>query len=530
MKTKTRPGGELAAQERDDRYAQLVEFSPDGILVQAEGRIILANASAVRLAGAPRRASLIGLPIEALLDPPYLKAVEGHLRGQAGSPEVNRPITDTLHRLDGAELPVEVRAVAFVDRGRPSAHLVIRDITERLAAIAATEAVDERLKQAQRMEAVGALAGGVAHEVNNMLQVVLGFSAALVNDSRLPAECLPDVRHITEAASRAATVTAQLLAYSRRAVHRPEVVDLVAAVHAAEPMLCMALSRGQQVVVRGSALMLASVDPGQLRQVLVNLALNAAAAMDQGGTLSITTAPIELTTAIDAVQGGSIPPGRYGVIHVRDSGSGIPAETMAHIFEPFFTTKPLGQGTGLGLAGALGMLAQNGGYVTVSSAEGEGTTFSLYLPLLADGVLPTPRQPDPAPVLLHPGSALVLVVDDEEGLRSVVCRMLREAGYQVAQAANGAEALEYIAAQGPPALLLTDLMMPGIGGVELAERLAILHPTMPVMFMSGYSTEMVQHLMTAGAAGQLLQKPFTVEELLAGVATVLAHHSAGVRH
>ncbi len=508
-------------QEREERCARLVELSPDGILVHADGRIVLANASAVRLTGAPRRASLIGLPIESLLDPPYLKGIHRWDGNGGDPPEVATPFTDTLHRLDGTDVPVEVRAVGFVDGGHPSAHLIIRDISSRLAAAQVEHEMEERLQQAQRMETVGALAGGVAHEVNNMLQVVLGFSAALLIDPRLPAACLPDVRHIADAATRAGIVTGQLLAYSRRAVHRPEAVDLPFAVREADPMLRLALGRGQELVVRGSAHLTAWIDPGQLRQVLVNLVLNGVAAMGPEGTITITTQPCELTTALDAVQGGPIPPGQYGVIHVRDSGSGMSPETLARIFEPFFTTKPLGQGTGLGLAGALGMLTQNGGFLTVTSEVGWGSTFSLYLPVLLLAA-PTPRQgavpgQSDRP---RPGTT-VLVVDDEPGLRKIVARTLRDAGYEVILAEDGAEALAQVRAGGAPALVLTDLMMPGMGGMELAHRLAVLRPELPVMFMSGYTADSVQHLMTAGAAGRLLQKPFSAEELLEGVATVL---------
>ena len=222
----TGPEGQPEDGERDQRYQQLVELAPDGILIHDGGRIVLANASAVRLLGGTRRAQVVGLPIDTFLDPPYLKGVETQLTDSVSLTEPAPPVRETFHRLDGSELEVEVRAVAFMDHGRPSAHLVIRDITERLAAEQAARLMDERLQQAQRMEAVGALSGGVAHEVNNMMTVVLGFSDFLLRDLRLPAECLADVREITRAADRAAVVTRQLLAFSRRAVNRQQSVDL----------------------------------------------------------------------------------------------------------------------------------------------------------------------------------------------------------------------------------------------------------------------------------------------------------------
>lgn len=303
--------GPRADQDRDERYQQLVELAPDAILIHDGGRIVLANAAAVRLAGALRRAQLVGQPIDAFLAPPYLKAVQTQLTDPFSPVELAPPVRDTFRRLDGSEVPVEVRAVAFVDHGRPSAHLIIRDITERLAVEQAARQVQERLQQAQRMESVGALAGGVAHEFNNMMQVVLGSADFLARDARLPEECLADVRSIIQAADRAAVVTRQLLAFSHRAVHRPEVGDLRAAVWDAEPVVRRLLGEGQRLVVEADAGPHVRVDPGQLQQVIINLALNARDAMTAGGTLTITTAEIELPGGTAAAGGVAIPAGRY---------------------------------------------------------------------------------------------------------------------------------------------------------------------------------------------------------------------------
>ncbi|MEO5800013.1 MAG: ATP-binding protein, partial [Gemmatimonadales bacterium] len=363
----------------DEWFDRLVDLTPDGILVHSAGEVVMANRAAAELAGATRPEELLARHVDSLLDPPYLKAIQGQLHSASDVISVAQPIRDTLHRLDGVDLPVEVRAVAFMGHGQPSVLLVIRDISDRLAAQQTARLMEQRLQQAQRMETVGALAGGVAHEVNNMLQIVLGFGAVLIDDPRLPAACLPDLRQIVQAANRAATVTAQLLAYGRRAVHRPEAVDLLAAVRDAEPMLRRSLGHGQLLSVRGSSSLHAWVDPSQLAQVLVNLTLNATAAMSPGGVLSITTAPTDLAQPMDSVA-GTIPAGRYAVIQVRDTGDGMDSVTLSRIFEPFFTTKELGEGTGLGLAATLGIMTQNHGYITVASAMGQGTMFSLYLP------------------------------------------------------------------------------------------------------------------------------------------------------
>ena len=430
---------------------------------------------------------------------------------------------DTFRRLDGSEVEVEVRAVAFMDHGRPSAHLVIRDITERLAVEQAARHMEERLQQAQRMEAVGALAGGVAHEVNNMMSVVLGFSDFLLRDERLPPECLADVREIMKAADRAAAVTRQLLAFSRRAVHRPQVVDLGAAVRGAEPVVRRLLGEGRQLVVVADAGPRVWVDPGQLEQVVINLALNARDAMPAGGTLTITTAETELASGTAAADGAAIPAGRYATLVVRDTGAGMDAATQAKIFEPFFTTKPIGQGTGLGLAAAHGILKQNNGYITVASAPGQGATFTVYLPvhLVADTVKLRGEPPRAGADPTEAG-ATVLVVDDEPAVRAVAARSLEHGGFRVLQASDGANALELVDRHGPPQLVLTDLMMPGMGGAELARRLKERWPALPILFMSGYSAEDLHRQGAIGSDGEVIQKPFTPTGLVESVSAALS--------
>ena len=287
-------------------------------------------------------------------------------------------------------------------------------------------------------------------------------------------------------------------------------------------MLRRILGQGQVLEMRGRAALLSWVDPAQLQQVLVNLTLNATAAMSRAGVLRITTVATDLATPVDAVA-GTIPAGRYAAIHVRDTGSGMDTQTLRRIFEPFFTTKEIGQGTGLGLAATIGILTQNDGYITVESVPGQGTTFSLYLPVH----LPTAGREEglvspPATVPVRPSSgAMVLVVDDEPGLLENVARMLQDAGYRVSRAAHGAQALEVIQRQGVPDLVLTDLLMPEMGGIELAEQVYGRWPALPLLFMSGYSAEVLDDLMHLGAAGELLQKPFTAPELLAAVQLAL---------
>lgn len=513
--------------ERDERCQQLVELAPDGILVHDGERIILGNAAVARLAGAASPHELVDLPIDTFLHPPYLKAVQAKLTDTLSSGELVPPVRDIFRRLDGSEVAVEVRAVAFMDHGRPAAHLVIRDLTERLAVEQAAREMAERLQQAQRMESVGALAGGVAHEVNNMMSVVLGFGDFLLQDVRLPPDCLADVREIMKAADRAATVTRQLLAFSRRAVHRPQVVDLAAAVHAAEPVLRRLLGETLQLDVVTTDAPLVCVDPGQLEQVIINLALNSRDAMPEGGTLTLTTGQAELPAGVAAADGSVIPAGHYATLLVRDNGTGMDAATQARIFEPFFTTKPVGQGTGLGLAAAHGIIDQHHGYLTLASAPGQGAAFTMYLPIHIVVDLGEPGGEPALPIAdaAH-ASATVLVVDDEVGVRTVVSRSLEQGGYRVLKAHDGGHALELIARLGPPQLLLTDLTMPGIGGAELARRLRERWPALPVIFMSGYSEEELVRQGAIGSGGELLQKPFSPAGVLACVTATLSR--AGV--
>jgi two-component system cell cycle sensor histidine kinase/response regulator CckA len=507
--------------EQDERYQQLVELAPDAILVHDGERIILCNAAAARLAGATRQEQLVGAPIDTFLDPPYLKAVQLQLAESVSSAELVPVVRDTFRRLDGSEVQVEVRAIAFLDHGSPSAHLVIRDITERLAAEQAARQVEERLQQAQRMEAVGALAGGVAHEVNNMMGVILGFSDFLLRDESLPAGCIADVQEIMKAADRAAAVTRQLLAFGRRAVHRPREVDLGAVLQGAEPVLRRLLGVGRQLSLEVDGVLPVWADPAQLEQVVVNLALNARDAMPDGGTLTISA--LERTLSGDETECATVPPGRYTTVRVSDTGAGIDPAVQAKIFDPFFTTKPLGQGTGLGLAAAQGIMKQHNGCIVVSSAPGEGAVFTLYLPQVpaadpVEGRNVSRRVPADA----APSGLTVLVVDDEPAVCAIAARSLEEGGFRVLQAHDGGDALEIIDRHGPPDLVLTDLTMPGIGGAELARRLKQRWPQLPVLFMSGHSVD-EYHLQTATQPDILLiEKPFSPGVLVATVTLALS--------
>jgi two-component system, cell cycle sensor histidine kinase and response regulator CckA len=517
---------------REERYQQLVELAPETILIHDGERIVLANAAAVRLAGATHRDQLVGQPIDSFLNPPYLKAVEAHLLGSGDVVKRVPPVRDAFRRLDGSEVEVEVTAIAFLDDGRPSAHLVVQDISERLALQASARRSEEQLQQAQKMEAVGALAGGVAHEVNNMMSVILGFSEFLLRAPAMEEERLSEVRHIVRAAERTAAVTRQLLAFSRRAFHQPQVLNLGQAMHDLEPVVRRLLGEERHLAFASDASPRVRVDKGQLEQVIVNLAINARDAMPPGGTLTITTTETELPNEVASWEGVAIPAARYALVVVRDTGVGMDAATQSRVFEPFFTTKPVGKGTGLGLAAADGIMKQNDGYMTVASAPGLGATFTLYLPVLTDAdVVERRREPrGELPPLSRDAAqigATILLVEDEPAVRAIAARSLEHGGFRVLQASGGAAALELMEGNEPPDLVLTDMMMPGIGGAELARRLKERWPALPILFMSGYSVDDLRRQGAIGLERIIIQKPFTPEVLVRNVAAALSRANTG---
>jgi PAS domain S-box-containing protein len=379
---------------------------------------------------------------------------------------------------------------------------VCMDVTER-------RAYEERLRQSHRMESVGRLAGGVAHETNNQMSVVLAAAAFILRRSDIPAEVRTDVEHVRRAAERTSAVTAQLLAFSRRQILRPAVLDLDTLVRTWDPVLRRIMGEDCTVLVRpGGSLPPVRADPGQLEQVLLNLALNARDAMPHGGALVVETFGAELTPDYARHHAGvPIRPGRYVVLSVSDTGHGMDRETMSHVFEPFFTTKAIGQGTGLGLSTVYGIVKQSDGYVWAYSEPGRGASFKVYLPAVSEEVAAAPA-PAPRPAAVGGGES-VLLVEDDEGVRRMTRRALEEGGYHVLEAATGADAVDLLVrSPGRVGLVLTDVVLPGMSGRELARRIAELRPGTPVLFTSGYTDgEIVRRgLLEPDAA--FVQKPF----------------------
>ncbi len=392
------------------------------------------------------------------------------------------------------------------DQGRIVGHAgAVEDLTAR-------RYVDEQLRQAQRMEAVGKLAGGVAHDFNNILTAIHGYSELLLERLECPATMRREIEEIRKAAQRAGALTRQLLAFSRRQVLQPKVLDLNALLADLYHMLRRVIGEDIDLqTIPGPALRFVKADPGQIEQVILNLAVNARDAMPHGGRLTVETCNDDLDAAYAGLHPG-VQPGPYVKLAVSDDGSGMDEETRSRLFEPFFTTKA-GQGTGLGLSIVYGVVQQSGGHLRVESQPGVGTTFEIYLPQAEAAAVEEPEPPAAEPAA--GGSETILLVEDESPVRYVVRTILQRSGYSVLEAGDGGAALHLSQAHpGPIHLLLTDVVMPGLSGPELFQRLDLQRPGMPVLYMSGYADKTVP-------GDHFLQKPFTKEALVRKVREVL---------
>ena len=384
---------------------------------------------------------------------------------------------------------------------------------------------EERVRQAQKMDAVGKLAGGVAHEVNNMMTAVIGFADYALK--QLPADhpVRPDIEEVIKAGTRAAAVTQQLLAFSRRQPHQPSLLSLQEVIPELSKLLERLLGAEHELrleVPRDLPPVLA--DRNQLEQVLVNLALNARDAMEPGGRLVIAGSIVEIDDGTPPSSVVEIRTGRYVRIRVTDTGQGMSPEAREHAYAPFYTTKPLGQGTGLGLSTVYGIIKQSGGYVWIDSRLGEGTTITVDLPAVSEA-LPAPAERAPGP---SRGRETVLVVEDEPLVRRLARRALEEHGYTVLEAADGREAIAELASgEHPIGLVLSDLVMPRMSGRELGQEIARRYPGLPVLFMSGYTGEDVRSRGLLEGSAPFVQKPFTADALARRVRTMLDGNPAG---
>jgi hypothetical protein len=488
----------------EERYRQLFEDSPLAMWVYdlETLRIIAVNERAIELYGYDRQefGSLIVTEI-------LVEEEESRRFYIGGAPPESGEKTFRHLRKDGSTIFVEASTQDIELDGREARLVAANDVSARKRAEEALRKTEEQLRQAQKMEAVGRLAAGVAHDFNNLLSVVLGCSN-LVLDELKPGDPLhAEIDEVRKAGERGGALTRQLLAFSRKQMLRPSVLDLNQVVVAIEPMLRRILGEDVQLsVLPARSLGAVFADPGQIEQILMNLVVNARDAMPEGGSVTIETADHDLDAAY-ADEHLDVTPGRYVMFAVSDTGQGMDATVQERIFEPFFTTKDSGKGTGLGLSTVFGIVKQSGGHIWVYSEVGKGTTFRIYLPRCEKAA--KVAAPVPAPSTLE-GSETVLLVEDQEQVRMVTRAILRRHGYNVLDAQNAGEALLICERyEAKIHLLLTDVVMPRMSGRELATRLAPLKPEMKVIFMSGYTENAIVHHGVIDAGVAFLQKPIT---------------------
>jgi two-component system, cell cycle sensor histidine kinase and response regulator CckA len=500
----------VALQDTERKLRAFINNAPDPLLVNdGEGRILEVNERACEALGYTRE-ELLNLRIYDI----DLTLTEERVRADVERLARERITVEGLfRRKDGTTFPTEI-SLGMWDSGQPQLFVAIaRDITRK-------SQLETQLRHAQRMEAVGRLAGGIAHDFNNLLTAIKGHADLLRNE--VGNHLRADIDEIGQAADRAASLTHQLLAYSRQQVLQLQVLDLNSVVTDMQKLLVRLI--GEDIVlitVLEPGVPAIEADRTQLEQVLMNLVLNARDAMPEGGKLRVRTAQAVLTE-VDADRFPFVLPGRYVLLTVTDDGIGMDADTQARIYDPFFTTKDQGKGSGLGLATAYGIVKQMGGYIWCESEPGIGTTFRVYLPPARLGSEPAATDSRPGRVTISSGNETILVVEDEPSVRSLVRRVLVKCGYHVLDAANGVEALALVSGfEQPIHLLLTDVIMPEMGGRDLAEQLAPNRPGMKILYMSGYAEDaiVVNHVLQPGFA--FLPKPFAPDALTAKVREAL---------
>ena len=504
-------------RESAERMRAILESALDcSITMDHEGRVVEFNPAAEKTFGC-RRADVIGKAMADLIIPPALR--EAHRRGLSlylrtgEGPVLGKRIEITAMRADRTEFPVELAITRVPGTDPPLFTGYLRDLTER-------RELEQQLRQSQKMDAVGRLAGGIAHDLNNLLTVITGRSHILLGSVAADDPLSAHVEQIRKTAERATVLVRQLLAFSRKQVLKPKVLDLNLIVAGMQKMLRPLIGEHIEVVAAPAPRLGAvRADPGQIEQVILNLAVNARDAMPQGGRLALETANVDIDAAFVRQNRGARP-GPFVMLAVSDTGVGMDAETQRHLFEPFFTTKGVGQGTGLGLATVYGIVKQSDGYIRVDTEPGRGARFEIYLPLVEEPLDGDTRGH--AVSDLPRGRETILLVEDQEDVRDLAREVLQMSGYTVLEARNGAEALQLFEQHVDRVhLLVTDVVMPRMSGQKLADSLASRRPEVKVLYMSGYSGDAMTSHGALGSNAALLLKPFSPEALTQKLREVL---------
>jgi two-component system cell cycle sensor histidine kinase/response regulator CckA len=510
-----------AIEESASRYRMLFEQSPYGVLIldPETGRAMEFNETAHRQLGYSRQefASLTIADYEAREKP---EEIEEKTREVLKGEQLN---FQTSHRTKAGEIrDVLVTNQAIRLSGRTVLHAIFQDITDKSKAERELAHSTEQLRQSQKIEAVGRLAGGVAHDFNNLLTVITGYCELMMTKIGESNPLWKDVREISKSADRAAALTRQLLAFSRRQILQPKVLEIDAVVPEMDKMLRRLLGEDVNLVTNlGAGAGKVKADPGQIEQVIVNLAVNSRDAMPGGGTITIETAVVELDEAYARDHGG-VSPGPHVMLAISDTGCGMDRETLSKAFDPFFTTKEEGKGTGLGLSTVFGIVKQSGGCLYAYSEPGIGTVMKIYLPCVTGETERKEERRDAGTEDNLQGSENILLVEDEDTLRKLVVAILEGYGYTVLVAGDGEEALRVLN-NSPviPRLLISDVVMPKMGGRELSDRIKAIYPGTRVLFMSGYTDDAIVHLGVLKAGVSYLAKPFTPKGLAHKVREVL---------
>ena len=504
-----------ALRESEERLRRLSDASSEAIVITDNDTIVDANEGAVKLLGY-EASELIGRGVLELIDPEALPLATERIRTNS-----EEPYESAALRKDGTVVPIAVRGKPFPYHGRTVRVTLMRDLSEERNVQEALRVSEQQLREAQKMEAIGRLAAGVAHDFNNLLTVICGNSELLLDElsDNNPGRRL--THEIMSAGTSAASLTRQLLAFSRKQVLQPRVLDLDTIVADVSKMLRRLL--GEQIdllISTAPALGCVMADPGQLEQVIINLVLNARDAMANGGKLTIEIRNVTLDENYVRQHRGS-QAGEYVMLSVSDTGVGMDRHTRSHAFEPFFTTKEQGKGTGLGLSTVYGIVKQSGGYIEVSSELGEGTTFKIYLPQVTTATA-VARLAGDGNVERTVGSETILLIEDEQGVRSVVRQILERRGHTVLEAVGGDQGqLISDSLSGPIHLLLTDVVMPNVSGREIADRIVASRPETRVLYMSGYTDDAIGHHGVLDPGVAFIGKPFTANDLARAVREVL---------